>query len=203
MSIFAWRTWNWCAHPSAMDTVVWTVSVSGTVTNTTMKVPAGVKTTYIDYSGTNAVVTSVTTPGVQIDYEDGILRGSYGHTWPVGEALHATCHYAYSQTYYINRVLTTPRLPHSTSIPDAICSCGVYAMKQPCMPVYTVPAVDSIALTVLGVVEIWGKIIMATDGYRAEYAQLRALIDVPNITAETYQVPNLPSIEYAKREYFE
>jgi hypothetical protein len=54
---------------------------------------------------------------------------------------------------------------------------------------------------ILGVAEIWGKTIVAEHGYRAQYAKLRALIDAESV-ARDYRVPNLPSIEYAQREYF-
>jgi hypothetical protein len=55
---------------------------------------------------------------------------------------------------------------------------------------------------VIGVVEIWGKIITAENGYRAEYARIRALVDTSMDVATVYGVPNLPSIEYARQEYF-
>lgn len=55
---------------------------------------------------------------------------------------------------------------------------------------------------ITGIVEIWGKIITAKHGYRAEYGQLRALVNAPAVVSETYGVPNLPSYEYASQEYF-
>lgn len=54
---------------------------------------------------------------------------------------------------------------------------------------------------VLGIAEVWGNIIVAERGYRAQYARIRALIDAPEVALD-YGVPNLPSIEYARREYF-
>jgi hypothetical protein len=52
------------------------------------------------------------------------------------------------------------------------------------------------------VVELWGKIIVAEYGYRAEYAKIQALVNAPAQVAVKYQVPNLPSTDYARKEYF-
>jgi hypothetical protein len=111
------------------------------------------------------------------------LAGSRGITWPIDQPLHAWCH--------ICSQINTP-----IHVPNEFASCGIYALTQP----------DSITWRFknkhLGVVELWGKIIVAEFGYRAEYGQLRALVDVPSEISETYKVPNLPSIEYAKKEFF-
>jgi hypothetical protein len=55
---------------------------------------------------------------------------------------------------------------------------------------------------ILGIVQLSGKIITAEYGYRAQYANISALVDAPPDVSTRYRVPNLPSVEYARKEYF-
>jgi hypothetical protein len=139
-----------------------------------------------------------------------LLRGVLGVEWPVGQSLQAECHKIdpiasnRSPQYYISsRHYYGGNEPPDNRTPVVNCRCGIYALKDP---------VDSINVflgrerdrshVVLGVVEIWGKIICAELGYRAEFGQIRAVVDAPNKVSTVYGIPNLPSIEYAQREYF-
>jgi hypothetical protein len=121
------------------------------------------------------------------------LYGLYGTTWIPGEVKQAQCkllyHPAHSKLFRIF-------FRKQNIVPSTRCTCGIYGLKDDFIP-SVCPKFD-----VLGVAEIWGKIIVAEKGYRAQYARMCALIDSPYI-AEEYGVPNLPSIEYARKEYFE
>jgi hypothetical protein len=116
--------------------------------------------------------------------------------------------------------------------PSVDCTCGIYALKQVAdtetpnnlrrrgFSVWTkqykfihddpaaiyLPLTDTwykVQGTLLGVTELWGKIIVAEKGYRAEYGRLRALVCAPfDEIATGYEVPNLPSTDYAREEYF-
>jgi hypothetical protein len=132
------------------------------------------------------------------------LRGAYAVRWPVGEPLHATCSsliVTWDVDGHCGVNYPVPSLHNSngTTTPDPNCYCGIYALKQPGKVTDIYPPHRH---GVLGVAEIWGKIITAEFGYRAEYAQIRALVDAPTIVCTRYDVPNLPSIEYAQQEYF-
>jgi hypothetical protein len=105
--------------------------------------------------------------------------------WPVGVTLKATCNYGGHKLFKDN------------DIPVYECSCGIYALKQ---PNFSVTYIHD--RPILGVVELWGKIIVAEYGYRAEYAKIQALVNAPAQVAVKYQVPNLPSTDYARKEYF-
>lgn len=155
-----------------------------------------------------------------ISEQDLRLRGAIGILWPIGQALHAECYKVGHvqgfepelRTIHNDRVYT-----YSSGAPKVHCRCGIYALKQPCGPLRFFPDGAHVS-EVLGVIEIWGKIIHAEFGYRAEYGQIRALVDTSGIqpltyneansqhfgrvAAENYGVPYLPSIEYAQREYF-
>jgi hypothetical protein len=98
----------------------------------------------------------------------------------------------------VTPVPVTDNLSHDKVIPSKGCTCGIYGYKNFANCLYDVPLIQN---PVIGVVEMWGKVIPAELGYRAQYAKLRAVIRNP-LVATTYQVPNLPSYEYGEREYF-
>lgn len=83
------------------------------------------------------------------------------------------------------------------AIPGKNCTCGIYATTS----LGVINGYLSPAAPVLGVVELGGRVIPATQGFRAEYARVAAiLLADPVLTlerpllekiAETYQVPAL------------
>jgi hypothetical protein len=152
--------------------------------------------------------------------QDLRLRGAIGTPWPIGQTLHAECYNIGCKqgaentlrTIHNDRVYTC-----SGGAPKVHCRCGIYALKQPCGPLRFLNDGSHVS-EVHGVVEIWGKIIQAEFGYRAECARVRALVDTAGthqltyneantqyfgrVVAENYGVPYLPSIGYAQHEYF-
>jgi hypothetical protein len=134
---------------------------------------------------------------------DLCLLGAYATQWPVGKPLHATCRLTSIMTdengFVTAHVVSGWHAKNGISIPGPHCQCGIYAMKQPNK---SVDVFLSNVYTVLGIVEIWGKIITAELGYRAEYGQIRVVIDDKHVST-VYGIPNLPSVEAAQAEYFE
>jgi hypothetical protein len=120
------------------------------------------------------------------------LSGLNYVSWPIGQPLHAKCRLTECC------VECEKQFSHTNQdiAPDVNCTCGIYGLKQPD------DLIQHAATNVLGVAELWGKIITAEYGYRAEIAQLRALINVSDSIATAYRVPNLPTIDYAEKEYF-
>lgn len=121
-----------------------------------------------------------------------VLVGSFGTEWVPEKVNTARCR------AYVNDMPN----PCLDTTPGTGCSCGIYALRQPV-------ELDGITLYepkrthfVQGIVQIWGKIISAECGYRAQHASIIALVDVPASVTNRYQVPNLPSVEYARQEYF-
>jgi hypothetical protein len=141
-----------------------------------------------------------------------VLHGSYGKRWEVDQAKHAICARIGNRHW------------SNADLPEVGCTCGIYALKHAddTLPlrgmgisisalrkadfnIHDPNAPDTWYVPqgiVLGVVELWGKIITAEDGYRAQSGQLRTLVCAPFDVATVYQVPNLPSTDYARREYF-
>jgi hypothetical protein len=118
------------------------------------------------------------------DVSDIKLYGAMGNRWPIGKALKAEC------TRYMHS-------SHADKpVPVVTCTCGIYALKKP----HKHNQFDDCNVT--GIVEIWGKIIKARYGYRAQFGQIRAVVNAPEFISRAYGIPNLPSIRYAKREYF-
>ena len=74
--------------------------------------------------------------------------------WPVGEALQARC----------------MRGRHPA--PSAECSCGIYAHRSRGAALAHARATPG---SIVGEVELWGRVIEHEHGYRSEYAQIRAL----------------------------
>jgi hypothetical protein len=121
-----------------------------------------------------------------------VLNGAFGITWPVGKPLNATCQRS------LENAIFNPSMKHQT-VPDVRCTCGIYALKEPDHRAVNLPHGE--LQRVLGIVEIWGKIIRAEHGYRAQTGQLRAVVKAPSLVALVYGVQNLPSVRYARREF--
>lgn len=104
-------------------------------------------------------------------------------TWPPGRALRAQC------------VLSEDHGP----LPGESCGCGIYAaVNLPTLKELLQPNLDS--PLVVGEVALWGRVIPAELGFRAELAYPRRLWvvreslspqaeDTTNLLAETYRVP--------------
>jgi hypothetical protein len=93
--------------------------------------------------------------------------------------------------------------------PSVDCTCGIYGFKGAYLPTEYSPIEPALSSyspgsynEVLGIAEIWGKIIVAEYGYRAQFAKICALIDSPTSIATDYGIPNLPTVEYAQKEFF-
>lgn len=128
------------------------------------------------------------------------LRGQYGIPWYPGEIQKAAC----SLVMPLELVSKPTSLHRISDTPATHCRCGIYGYKNASVP-QRFPLLTTFMTTarleVIGIAEIWGKIIVAEYGYRAEYAQMRALVGNPKI-AQDFGVPHLPTMEYARREYF-
>lgn len=128
-----------------------------------------------------------------------VLFGQYNSPWEPGRMKRAHCsqlsRYYNDNSEWFYRRWPDALLHDGCDIPFHSCTCGIYGMKRDYVP-------ELMYLRdVLGIAEVWGNIIVAERGYRAQYARIRALIDAPEVALD-YGVPNLPSIEYARREYF-
>lgn len=145
-----------------------------------------------------------------------ILHGLWGTRWEPDQVMHAKCQW--------NATGWRHKGAAGRDLPVVNCTCGIYALKsvdetltsltrkgsnigavrhdQNSRYLYIPKAWYLAQGSVLGVVELWGKIITAENGYRAQHGQLRALVCAPDKVADVYAVPNLPSVEYAQREYF-
>jgi hypothetical protein len=77
------------------------------------------------------------------------------------------------------------RDPESHVVPDEGCSCGFYAMKT-LRAVREPPGLDAI----LGRVELAGKVIECTAGYRAERARIVELIPIEGSEWEAIRLAN-------------
>lgn len=108
-----------------------------------------------------------------LDTRDGFALASTTNEtrWPVRLALEATCPH-------------DPRHPP----PAAFCSCGVYAAKEPDLVLGHFPPVVSRAATIIapailgydtvvvvGLVALWGEVIVGDRGWRGRYAYPREL----------------------------
>jgi hypothetical protein len=141
---------------------------------------------------------------------DYCLCGLYGRFWFPQETKHAQCANRTGDYIYYPDLGKEIRIVHdSDESPSPQCTCGIYGYNQNNLPLdYETLAYNQ----VLGVAEIWGKTIVAEYGYRAQYARMRALVvNAPrpkehwvslSLVAQKYKVPLLPTVEYARQEYF-
>jgi hypothetical protein len=108
-----------------------------------------------------------------LDTREGfVLASACNETrWPAGLALEASC----------------SSLP-AHDPPDAFCSCGIYAAREPELVLGYFPPVVSRAATivapailgydtvvVVGLVSLWGKVVEGEHGWRGRYAYPREL----------------------------
>lgn len=128
------------------------------------------------------------------------------HGWPIAEPLMAQCGV---------RGQGAEAIPEHGKIPSKDCSCGIYATTE-------IKVINSylgneiymgvnIRGPVLGIVEMGGRVIPATQGYRARFARVAAILAIPSefsLTrahlaqiAELYQVPLLEDISKDPEDY--
>jgi hypothetical protein len=133
--------------------------------------------------------------------------------WPIGKPLVAHCGAGLGGT---TGGLPPEKRPDHGPIPAKKCSCGIYATTN-------INVIDqylgnevimgSVAIRgpVLGIVELGGRVIPATQGYRAAYARVAAILLIDSAfslshaqlrrIAETYQVPALKDHSLDPEDY--
>jgi hypothetical protein len=121
----------------------------------------------------------------KIEHRQVTALWQQGIVWPSGQRLQAIC-------------TTGPRLAgHDDPAPCRHHTCGIYAWKQP-DDVYV-----STRSTIIGEVNLWGRIIECRRGYRAQYAYPRRLYAAgeyvewlasyfPGVSVEPLQLADLP-----------
>lgn len=130
------------------------------------------------------------------------------HGWPIGSNLVAHCGV---------RGEGAEAIPEHGKIPAKECTCGIYATTE-------IKVINGYLGTeqymgvairgpVLGIVELGGKVIPATQGYRARFARVAAILAIPSEfslarahlaqIAELYQVPLLEDISKDPEDYRE
>jgi hypothetical protein len=114
--------------------------------------------------------------------------------WPIGDALIAHCGV---------RGAGAEAIPEHGKIPAKDCSCGIYATTELKVinsylgnEIYMGVAIRG---PVLGIVEMGGRVIPATQGYRARYARVAGILAIDEVfslsrahlnqIAEMYEVP--------------
>ena len=89
--------------------------------------------------------------------------------WPHGSPLAANC------------PLTGERA-HEDPVPGAECSCGIYATTD----LDVINGYLSRTAPVLGIVELGGRVVPATQGYRAAYARVAAVLLIDDALTESH-----------------
>lgn len=123
---------------------------------------------------------------------DGTLRSaSFGYVWVDGEN-EGNCYADHCDTPEDrwNVPSDVDRKPGHEGWVE--CACGFYAYNKPSLSTTYVPS----PYRVVGIVELYGKVIVAEFGYRAERARIIALGLTPDdyraTVANKYSVPHLP-----------
>lgn len=113
---------------------------------------------------------------------------SFGHPWRPGVNV-STCRAG--ERSNIGLYLTTQDRPLKRhAAPDQDCTCGLHAYHEiPEQPI----SFDGSPI-VVGAVAAWGDLQVHYNGFRAERAQIVALVEAPSLheVAETYGVPLVP-----------
>jgi hypothetical protein len=130
------------------------------------------------------------------------------HGWPIGSNLVAQCGI---------RGGGAEDIPEHGKIPAKECSCGIYATTE-------LKVINSylgneqymgvaIRGPVLGIVELGGKVVPATQGYRARFARVAAILAIDEVfsltyphlaqIAELYQVPLIKPFSVEPEDYRE
>ena len=107
--------------------------------------------------------------GWKVSDQGNLVAVSHSTPWPAGGPMHATCQGGGGH-----------------KAPDPDCSCGLYCLKDPAHVTRHVnPRIGG--REVIGQVSIWGRVIVATEGYRAEYAKINHLF-VPSYDSYDWDI---------------
>ena len=93
-----------------------------------------------------------------------------------------------------------PSRPIHEAVPDEACQCGIYAFRRPEFESLNGAAGPKVRGIVLG----WGRYVLGTLGWRAQFARLVALLaheEEPEIVgelAERYDVTVVPHLEHIR-----
>lgn len=130
------------------------------------------------------------------------------HGWPIAEPLTAHCGV---------RGEGAEAIPEHGKIPAKDCSCGIYATTELKVinsylgnEIYMGVAIRG---PVLGIVELGGRVIPATQGFRARYARVAGILAIDEVfslthahlaqIAEIYQVPLIKPFSVNPEDYRE
>ncbi len=130
------------------------------------------------------------------------------HGWPIGSNLVAQCGV---------RGAGAESIPEHGKIPSKECSCGIYATTELKVinsylgnEIYMGVAIRG---PVLGIVELGGQVIPATQGYRARFARVAGILAIDEVfsltrahlaqIAELYQVPLIKPFSVDPEDYRE
>jgi hypothetical protein len=83
-------------------------------------------------------------------------------------------------------------VPPDHPAPSLRSRCGIWAHKQP-IPDCTCPDPTGPAHGAVGVVRMWGRGVEHDDGWRAQYAELVAIVDHSGRLTQDYGVPRYPT----------
>ncbi len=120
-------------------------------------------------------VLSLNAPGRNASWLAKAMASPAGN-WPYGKPLEATCTYA-------ARKPKDGEEPHGP-VPATDCRCGVYATTD----LGVINHYLSRLAPILGVVELGGRVIPATQGYRAQYARVAAILLVDEALTEPHHL---------------
>lgn len=101
--------------------------------------------------------------------------------WPHDRPLAATCSLGAPSRRRKKGGEDGDEIPHG-AIPDPKCTCGIYATTD----LDIINSYLSRSAPVLGVVELGGRLIPATQGYRAAYARVAAILLVDEALTESH-----------------
>lgn len=115
---------------------------------------------------------SLNSPAAKAPWVSKALASPAG-SWPHGKTLAATCPFTGNK-----------KLQHDDPVPGAKCSCGIYATTS----LDVISGHLSRRAPVLGVVEMGGRVIPASNGYRAAYARVAAILLIDEALTEAHGV---------------
>jgi hypothetical protein len=114
------------------------------------------------------VLRSLTAPGRKASWVSKAMASPDGD-WPYRGVLTASCR---------------SRDKHDDPVPGRECSCGIYATTD----LEVISFYVSRAAPVLGVVEMGGRVIPATQGYRAAFARVAVILLIDEALTEPHAV---------------
>lgn len=114
---------------------------------------------------------------------DGLLRSLTGrqHVWAPGARIEAECRFAgVDPDDWRYRMVTGYGAPAHTS-PGEGCTCGIYASAD--LGQLRRQVLFGLRRMVVGEVSLWGKVIPASHGYRAQFAYPKRLLVFERVAA--------------------